>query len=246
MRLGNLANTPRGLLGQFENLTGVQSNAFANCSLPLDIGILFEALHQLAVDPTRCVLLSRFTGNYIAALTLPLVPILHRECEYAIPVENTREALVRFKRIMEEGDFSTTLPVEIRFVAEDTSLLSPAHGRAVCYIGAELQIDSAGLRQESVTYAIQVTYWALLIACLIGGLFGGSLSFLQNRKAPLLRLLGGVAGGFVLSAFYVFGDIPAFVQIALARNTITVLAVSLVGGYGGASILEWALKHIKK
>jgi L-gulono-1,4-lactone dehydrogenase len=72
-------------------------------------------------------------------LTLPLIPILHRECEYAVPVARTREALIGFKRFLEEGDFNTTLPVEVRFVAKDDSLLSPAQGRDVCYIGAQTQ-----------------------------------------------------------------------------------------------------------
>ena len=34
---------------------------------------------------------------------------------------------------------STTLPVEVRFVAADHSLLSPARGRNVCYIGVSTQ-----------------------------------------------------------------------------------------------------------
>ena len=51
----------------------------------MDIGVLFNALLKLAADPNDQVLLSRFTGNYIDVLTLPLIPILHRECEYAVP-----------------------------------------------------------------------------------------------------------------------------------------------------------------
>jgi len=135
----NKPNTPRGVLGTFQNMTGTPGNMLGASSLPLDLGVLFDAIQQLAVDPTHSVLLSRFTDNYIRVLTLPLIPILHRECEYAIPVERTRDALIELKQILEEGDFATTLPIEVRFVAADDTLLSPANGRDVCYIGANTQ-----------------------------------------------------------------------------------------------------------
>jgi FAD/FMN-containing dehydrogenase len=77
--------------------------------------------------------------RYNGALTLPLLPVLHREFEYAIPVEKTGEALSRLKSVIEECDISTTLPIEVRFVAKDNSLLSPAQGRDVCYIGVATQ-----------------------------------------------------------------------------------------------------------
>jgi FAD/FMN-containing dehydrogenase len=72
-------------------------------------------------------------------LTIPLLPVLHRELEYAIPAENASPVLKRLKQIFDEGDVSTTLPVEVRFVAKDGSLLSPAHGQDVCYIGVATQ-----------------------------------------------------------------------------------------------------------
>ena len=135
----NPPNTPRGMLDQFEDLTAEESNVLSNNALPMDIGVLFNALLELAADPDDQVLLSRFTGNYLDVLTLPLIPILHRECEYAVPVDKAREALLRFRNVLDEGDFNTTLPVEVRFVAKDDSLLSPAQGRDVCYIGAQTQ-----------------------------------------------------------------------------------------------------------
>src|SRR5262249_3908783 len=79
------------------------------------------------------------TGPYNEILTIPLLPVLHRELEYALPVENAGEALRTLRRIFDEGDMSITLPVEVRFVAKDHSLLSPARGRDVCYIGVSTQ-----------------------------------------------------------------------------------------------------------
>lgn len=72
---------------------------------------------------------------YDQLLTLPFAEMKHRECEYAIPVEKTAEALNALKEIVDEGDFRTDLPVEVRFVKADDSLMSPANGRDVCYIG---------------------------------------------------------------------------------------------------------------
>jgi FAD/FMN-containing dehydrogenase len=114
----------------------------------LDFGLLFNTLVHLAFDPNRPVWLSRFTSNYVNVLTLPAFPILHRECEYAIPVENTRDALLRIKQVFEEGNVITTLPVELRFVAQDDTLLSPVNGRNVCYIGANTQENATEVFQR--------------------------------------------------------------------------------------------------
>src|SRR5207249_1218518 len=80
-----------------------------------------------------------FQGPYDQILTIPLLPILHRECEYAIPMGKTAEALRAFKKAVDEGDLSLTLPLEVRFVAEDETLLSPAYHQDVCYIGVATQ-----------------------------------------------------------------------------------------------------------
>ena len=74
-------------------------------------------------------------GPYHKMLTLPFLELKHRECEYAIPVERTAEALTALKEIVDEGNFRTDLPIEIRFVKGDDILMSPANGRDVCYIG---------------------------------------------------------------------------------------------------------------
>ena len=89
--------------------------------------------------PKGCKRLLHFTGNYVKVLTVPLAPILHRECEYAVPVARTAEALRAFKRVLEEGNLSLKLPVEVRFVARDANLLSTARTGEVCYIGASTQ-----------------------------------------------------------------------------------------------------------
>ena len=107
--------------------------------LPMDTeGLLKKSLPQTDAS-VGCPRLLHFTGNYVQVLTVPLLPVLHRECEYAVPAENAADALRAFKRGIEEGDLSLKLPVEVRFVAKDQSLLSPARGKDVCYIGVSTQ-----------------------------------------------------------------------------------------------------------
>jgi FAD/FMN-containing dehydrogenase len=92
------------------------------------------AFLEFLADGTKAKPLT-LRGHYSKLLTLPLEEMKHRECEYAIPIDRTAEALNALHEIMEEGDFTTNLPTEVRFVQADDILLSPANGRDVCYIG---------------------------------------------------------------------------------------------------------------
>ena len=60
------------------------------------------------------------------------------EMEYAIPRENAREAIEKIRATIDEGGFKVNFPVEVRFVAADDILLSPAYGRETCYIAVHL------------------------------------------------------------------------------------------------------------
>jgi FAD/FMN-containing dehydrogenase len=83
-----------------------------------------------------------YVGPYSKVLTIPLLPFFHRECEYAIPASRTVEALRAMREIVEEGDIELSLPVEVRFVAQDDALLSPCYDGPVAYIGASTLINS--------------------------------------------------------------------------------------------------------
>lgn len=65
-----------------------------------------------------------------------VVPPKHRECEYAIPVEYAKEAIIAYKQMIEEKKFKVNFVVEIRFVKGDDIWLSPSYSRDVCYIAA--------------------------------------------------------------------------------------------------------------
>lgn len=72
-------------------------------------------------------------------LNIPMPP-MHRESEYAIGREQAGEALSALRALIDGSDGGEPLHVnfvvELRFVAGDDGMLSPAHGRASCQIGA--------------------------------------------------------------------------------------------------------------
>jgi L-gulonolactone oxidase len=55
--------------------------------------------------------------------------------EWAVPIERTADALRAIRALILKENFNAHFPIEVRFVAQDSILLSPARDRAVCYIG---------------------------------------------------------------------------------------------------------------
>jgi FAD/FMN-containing dehydrogenase len=130
----NPPGTPAGMLG-----TGTSQPGGPGADpLGMDTNDLLGLVLKLFPSGKFHQFLKR-KGRYDRMLTIPLLPVFHREFEYAVPVENASPALKALRPIFEEGDMSTTLPVEVRFVAKDQSLLSPARGHDVCYIGVSTQ-----------------------------------------------------------------------------------------------------------
>ena len=56
--------------------------------------------------------------------------------EYAIPREHAAEAVRGAREILER--YPVSFPIELRFVAGDDALLSPAHGRDSAYVAVHL------------------------------------------------------------------------------------------------------------
>ena len=56
------------------------------------------------------------------------------EMEYAIPRARAADAVRAVRAVSDEGRFDVCFPIEVRFVARDDALLSPARGRDTCYI----------------------------------------------------------------------------------------------------------------
>lgn len=108
--------------------------------LSKDPGTLRKLSTQARKDEFKRLI--HYTGPYSQVLTIPLLPVFHRECEYAIPAAKTVEAIQAMREFVEEGDLSLLLPVEVRFVAQDDILLSPCHEGPMSYIGASTLVNS--------------------------------------------------------------------------------------------------------
>lgn len=65
-----------------------------------------------------------------------IMPPRHMEAEYAIPLARTEEALTRVRALIEGERLRVGFIQELRFVAADDILLSPAFGRDSCQFGA--------------------------------------------------------------------------------------------------------------
>jgi L-gulono-1,4-lactone dehydrogenase len=93
--------------------------------------------------PSRIPRLSRFVSSRLANSTkvdrsyrvfASRRLIRFTEMEYAIPRRHAVEAIPRVLEAAERADPPVGFPIEVRFVAADDSLLSPAHDRDTCYI----------------------------------------------------------------------------------------------------------------
>ncbi len=60
------------------------------------------------------------------------------EMEYAIPREHAAAAIRAVRTMIQGRRLPISFPIEVRFVAGDDALLSPAHGRDTCYIAVHV------------------------------------------------------------------------------------------------------------
>lgn len=77
----------------------------------------------------------RRIGRSDRVLTIAMPPV-HRETEYAVPLESAGQALADLRVMIEREQMRVNFVVEARFVPADTAWMSPAYGRASCHIGA--------------------------------------------------------------------------------------------------------------
>ena len=93
--------------------------------------------------PSRIPSLSRFITSQVAKSTkidrsyrvfASRRLVKFTEMEYAIPRRHATDAIPRVLEVAERADPPVGFPIEVRFVAGDDSMLSPAHGRDTCYI----------------------------------------------------------------------------------------------------------------
>lgn len=128
----NRPNQPPGFLGRFQ-----ERHKGGKAPLPMETQQLLKKAPRPR-DPSGF----RFQTHvdaYDRAMSVPLLRVLHRECEYAVPLGRMVDALRSCQAFFDERDVHLLMPVEIRFVRQDDSLLSPALGRDVCYVGLSVR-----------------------------------------------------------------------------------------------------------
>lgn len=76
----------------------------------------------------------RRTGRYDHVLTTPMPPI-HRESEWAIPVERAPEALRWARELLDRDGLRVDFILEARLVKADATWMAPSSGHDVCALG---------------------------------------------------------------------------------------------------------------
>jgi hypothetical protein len=115
------------------------------------------------------------------------------------------------------------------------SVLPMSFGRA------EFKVSTPGY--PSVVYALEITSWSVILLCLGGGIVGGVCAFKAFKGSLLWRIFLGVVGGAVLAWLYVYLALPK-TESRLAHNLVSVLFVSILGGYLGLQALDFASKRL--
>ncbi|AEF38501.1 D-arabinono-1,4-lactone oxidase [Hoyosella subflava] len=67
-------------------------------------------------------------------LSIPAARVRYTEMEYAIPIPRVIEAIERILAVIQVRRLPVASPIEVRFAAADTALLSPASGGPVAYV----------------------------------------------------------------------------------------------------------------
>jgi hypothetical protein len=88
---------------------------------------------------------------------------------------------------------------------------------------------------------MRVTGWFVIFLCIVGGILGGICAFGKLQGSKLWRVFTGVVAGAVLTWAYVYGALP-LVDSAIVHNTVSVLFVSLIGGYLGTQVIDVVAK----
>jgi len=126
---------PRSRVSAWANDVLLTNHAFhafclAGRALPRFIPALNRTVTRLAGSSTRVDRSDRiFASPRLVRFT---------EMEYALPRERTAEAVRRVMELIPARGFRVPFPIEVRLVAEDDALLSPAHGRPTGYVAVHM------------------------------------------------------------------------------------------------------------
>jgi len=106
---------------------------------------------------------------------------------------------------------------------------------------AELNVSTPGYK--SVAHVVEVTGLTVILLCLGGGIIGGVCAFNALQGSLPWRIFLGVVGGAVLAWLYVYLALPK-TESRIAHNLVSVLFVSILGGYLGLQALDFAARQV--
>ncbi|MFI5499316.1 D-arabinono-1,4-lactone oxidase [Nocardia asteroides] len=120
---------PRGRASAWLNDVLLSNHLFDGmCKVGRRIPAAVPAIHKIA---TKAGSNNRKIDRSYRVFATPRL-VRFTEMEYAVPREHARAAIGEILELTKR--FDTPMPIEVRWVAPDDAFLSPAGGRATCYI----------------------------------------------------------------------------------------------------------------
>ena len=104
---------------------------------------------------------------------------------------------------------------------------------------ANLDIWTPGYAHQTIV--VQVSMWLVLLLCLSGGIVGGIAAWDALKGAIAGRIFVGILGAIVLVWISVYAVLPRTHSI-IAHNMVSVFVLSIIGGFGGTRVLDFAGK----
>ena len=110
------------------------------------------------------------------------------------------------------------------------------------FIG-ESQIEVFSPGYHSAPQKVIVTGLGVLLICIVGGVLGGLLAFINSQGKLWARIVAGVIVGMVASWAYVFLGLPN-IQTMILHTQISVLFVSVLAAFSGVKALSAVTKTL--
>jgi hypothetical protein len=106
---------------------------------------------------------------------------------------------------------------------------------------SEIEVSTPGYK--TAKYSVAVTAGTVIVLWAIGGVLGSLCAFYKLRGSIVWRVLVGMIAAGVLTWAYVYGALPA-IDATIAHNLLSVLFVSILGGYLGIAVLDSIAKRM--
>lgn len=151
------------------------------------------------------------------------------------PICTTRKRTVTF----------TPISSKVYLASERKDIEPGGSNASVLVVPLELgkaQIEVSTPDYEPKIYTVDVTGLAVILLCLGGGVIGGLCAFKAFKGSLIWRIVLGIVGGALLTWLYVFGFLP-MTNSHFAHSLLTALFVSIVGGYLGLKVLDFAARQ---